>query len=157
MVFLAQPFCSPFHIHGGQSEGHALEQEDHEEALAEGAVPNALAIIAGLWRHIAPLSRGNVYSLPPLLPPTPRPGKSPPSYTQGWGSPVQAEFHIEPFYASVSSICTMQGDCDQRQLRAISPGCLDTVTKGPTVPAGVRISFCNSQGSFLQIILWLVQ
>lgn len=42
---------SPLHIHFGQSKGDPLEQQNHEEALAEGAVPDALPIIARLGRQ----------------------------------------------------------------------------------------------------------
>ena len=39
---------SPFQVHRGDVEDHALEPQDHEEALGEGAVANALAITSRL-------------------------------------------------------------------------------------------------------------
>lgn len=38
----------PLEVHSGDVEHHSLEPEDHEEALREGAVSDALAIAAGL-------------------------------------------------------------------------------------------------------------
>lgn len=39
---------SPACVHRGEREGHALEQQDHEESLAGRAVSHALAVLAGL-------------------------------------------------------------------------------------------------------------
>lgn len=39
---------SPSSVHRGECEGHALEEEDHEEPLTGRAVSYALAILAGL-------------------------------------------------------------------------------------------------------------
>lgn len=38
----------PLGVHCGQCEGDPLEQQDHEKALAEGAVPYVLPVSAGL-------------------------------------------------------------------------------------------------------------
>ena len=34
----------PFQVHGGDVKDHALQPQDHEEALGEGTVPDALSI-----------------------------------------------------------------------------------------------------------------
>lgn len=39
---------SPASVHGGQREGYALEEQEHEESLAGRAVAYALSILAGL-------------------------------------------------------------------------------------------------------------
>lgn len=41
-------FPLPLEVYSGDVEDHSLEPEDHEEALREGAVSDALAIAAGL-------------------------------------------------------------------------------------------------------------
>lgn len=46
-----QDRVSPACVHGGEGEGRALEEEDHEEPLAGWAVPYALAVLTGLGRQ----------------------------------------------------------------------------------------------------------
>lgn len=63
----------PLQVNGGDIEDHALKPKDHEEALGEWAVPNALSINASLQtsKHThtqnQPSDNNNNHNQPPVI------------------------------------------------------------------------------------------